>query len=157
MELHEFLEQHKEDFDQGIIKEEYVGEIFDFLIEMANSDINAVKSYLNILYIHLLKYQYQPVKQSKSWINSIRYSSRQLTWFLSTKSLRNKISKDTQQFVYEKSIRDAVRETGLLSDIFPEYLPDEFSLDNLLDDDFIDQYLIKYAHTFQAKKALNIR
>lgn len=156
MEIHEFLDIYGEDLKNGIVKEECIGEIFDFLLEMAGSDLNAVKSQLVRIYSHLLKYQYQPFKQSRSWINTIRDASVQLSILLTNKSLMNKISIEIQNDMYKKGVREAVRQTHLSKYTFPDNITDQFKLDHLIDDDYIDAYLVRYACSDQAKKELGI-
>lgn len=154
MEIHEFLDCYGKDLENGIIKEECIGDIFDFLLEMASSDISAVRSQLERLDMHLLKYQYQRNKQSKSWINTIRNASSILFNLLQSKSLRNKIDLEMQEKVYNRAKVRANFETGLPITTFPENIPSEFNLDNLIDVVYIENFLRKYATSSEAKKEL---
>ena len=154
---HQFLIDHGEELEQGIIKEENVSDIFDFILEMSIRDIREVKSYLTILYLHLLKYQYQFHRQSKSWIDSIRYSSSAVLEIIeSSKALRNKIDDILINKAYELGRNKAIAETGMNSANFPKSIPNEFNLDKITDYNYIESYLRNYAYTEEAKKELNL-
>ena len=104
---------------------------------------------------HLLKYKYQPDKQSRSWIESILDSRVELQDFYSDKSLvRNVVPDLSNQYLDAK--RKASRETGLPISVFSATIPDEWSLENLVDYDFILRFLKDNATTVVAKDYLGV-
>lgn len=155
--IHEFMDEYGNEIYKGEVKEGYMMEaVCDFMLEMATSDLRAATSQLKRLYMYLLKYKYQKERQSRSWINTIRDSSRELDDALSIKSLANKIDLDCQMLLYQNARRYAAAETGLPEKVFPKELPDEFNIENIRDTNYIEQYLRLYAYSNNAKKELGI-
>lgn len=152
---HKFLLEHGEELEQGIIHEEDISDIFDFILEAAIQDVRATTSFLQNLYSHLLKYKYQPDHQTRSWITTIRRSSRDvLNMMESSKALRNKITEEIQEKAYNTGRRYASAETKLPIKTFPENIPEEFDINKITDSDYIESYLEKYAYSWEAKKVL---
>lgn len=151
---HKFLLEHGEEMEQGIIHEEDVSDILDFLLEMSISDIRAVKSHLTILYQHLLKYQYQKDHQTRSWINTIRRTSRELSEIVEdSKSISNKITPELQNKAYENAKKYASVETLLPITTFPKTVP--YIFDNIINIYKIEEFLSINAFTIEAKNLLS--
>lgn len=154
--IHEFMDKHCTEISKGIIEPDCMMEACDYLLEMATSDLRSATSQLRRLYIHLLKYKFQPNKQTRSWINTIRNASMELDEALCNKALANKIDSDCQEIVYNNARKTAIGETGLNSSIFPKEILDEFKLDDIRDASYIRKYLIKYAYSDDALKELSV-
>ena len=69
----------------------------------------------------------------------------QLSNFLEDTFLRKKITIEMQKSIYERAVKWTEVDTRLPKESFPQSLPDEFGLDNLIDIDYIHQYLRQYA------------
>lgn len=79
--IHEFLEENYERLNGGEITEEDIRYMINELLEMSKSDERAFKSYYRRIILHMLKYKYQPEKQTRSWIESILDSRSDLNEF----------------------------------------------------------------------------
>ena len=121
----------------ALLKDSRFDEIdVDNLIEelegMAKKDERELISRLIILIAHLLKWQYQPDMQCKSWSSSIIEQRAQVLFLLEdVPSLRNKMPEAILR-AYPKAREVAVKETGLSG--FPKQCP--YSEKQLLDEDF---------------------
>lgn len=83
----------------------------------------AVESYLAIILIHLLQWEYQPQRRSDSWITSINNSRFQIeSESEDSPSLKNYPSEVLGK-AYEKAKRRAAQQTGLDLDRFPDQSP----------------------------------
>lgn len=151
----EFLKKHENVLRTGLVTESYIEDMFDILEESTKTDIKATRSQIRRLFSHMLKYQYQKEKQTGSWINTIRQASTEIQDQCKTsKAIYNTFGDDHLNDIYNDAKRDASRETGLSTRDFPQYRPDIFNKDNIINDTFIDDYLLKYAYTHEAKKYL---
>src|SRR5512137_2940792 len=121
----------------ALLKDSRFDEIdVDNLIEelqgMAKKDERELISRLIILIAHLLKWQYQPDMQSKSWSSSIIEQRVQVLFLLEdVPSLRNKMP-DAMLRAYPKALEVAVKETGLSG--YPKHCT--YSEKQLLDEDY---------------------
>ena len=93
-------------------------------------------SRLAILIIHLLKWQYQPELQSKSWDLTIWNQRQDLKTLLEySPSLKSEHHiKITLEKAYKRAVTGALKETGFYNNPFPDSLP--YTLEQLLDEDF---------------------
>lgn len=93
-----------------------------------------LKNRLGILLGHLLKWQFQPKRRSKSWLYTIREKrSEIIDLFNDSPSLKSCIE-EIWESSYEKGVNLAEKETSLECDQFPSVCP--YSLDQILDDKF---------------------
>lgn len=101
---------------------------------MGNRDKRELINRLAVLVAHLLKWQYQPSRRSKSWKLTVKEQRIQVLQLLEeSPSLKHEI---TLKFnaAYEQAIVMAEIETGLEESIFPKECP--FLLDQCLDHNF---------------------
>ena len=116
--------------DQGRIGELDFINLKEFLESMARSEKREVANRLAVLMAHLLKWQFQPDKRSNSWRLTMEVQRQYLqAEFESSKTLRNHAVGVLEQ-AYRKSVRQAVADTGLPPETFPETCP--VTLDELL-------------------------
>ena len=88
--------------------------------------------------MHLLKYKYQPQKQSGSWLATINEQRRQIKAVLKdSPSLKPYIQKELGD-CYEDARKDAAKETELSVSTFPAECP--FTQEQILDPDFFPQW-----------------
>ena len=97
--------------------------VLELLNEMGVSEKRSIVSFLRILILHLLKFDYQPKKRSISWKSSARNSSNALRdMFNRSQTLKNyaieQIEKDKS--IYSEALNSAIDETGLEREVFPE-------------------------------------
>jgi hypothetical protein len=101
---------------------------------MGKSDRRALTSHLINLLLHVLKWEYQPLRRGLSWRLSMRNARREIELILKdSPSLRQQLPTllDT---AYPLACRDAAGETGLPLSTFPERCP--FPVTDLLSDDW---------------------
>ncbi|MDJ1178216.1 DUF29 domain-containing protein [Roseofilum sp. BLCC_M91] len=104
------------------------------LEDMGKSEKRAIESNLEILLMHLLKYQYQPEKQTNSWRYTIyEHRDRIQKAFRDSPSLTNYFNQIFEG-CYAKARQRAAIETGMNIDEFPELCP--FSIDQTLNSDY---------------------
>jgi hypothetical protein len=98
---------------------------------MARSDHHRMRTRLEVLMAHLLKFSCQPGHRSRSWTNTIREQRRRLRRLLSASpSLRRKLSAMAVD-AYPDAIDSAMKQTGLPASAFPPECP--YSAEQLLD------------------------
>lgn len=103
-----------------------VEELIEELSALARKERRALGSHLQSLLLHLLKWQFQPTKRSRSWKSSINNARDEIEDLLEeSPSLRTEISEKQIPKVYRRARRSAAAETGLPVDSFPEECPFE--------------------------------
>jgi Domain of unknown function DUF29 len=102
---------------------------------MARKDRSSLRSHLQNLLSHLLKWASQSSHRSNSWKQTIDASRDHIEDLLDeSPSLRNVLTElFLESKAYSRARRDAVRETGPLP--YPEKLP--WTLEQILDPDFL--------------------
>jgi hypothetical protein len=116
--------------------------------DLGNSERKQLRSQLTRLLMHSLKWQYQPEKRTVSWEVSIRDARKQIKRQIrDTPSLKNHLT-EKLELCYQDAVEDAIDETGLSRDVFPDqchWTPSEIlepktkrSLKQELEDDGID-------------------
>lgn len=120
---------------EGKFTEIDLDNLLEELESMGRSDKNALKSNLRILLMHLLKYKYQPEKQTNSWVYTIREHRKRIRdTFKTSPSLSHSFEE-----IFNESYQDArelaADETGLSMAIFPPESP--FTVEEVLNPDFL--------------------
>lgn len=93
-----------------------------------------LRNRLSLLIGHLLKWQYQPQKRSRSWLATLRIQRLDTIELLEDNpSLKSYLEEALRQ-AYLKGVELAVRETDLPKRTFPEECP--YSLAEILDNHF---------------------
>ena len=90
----------------------------------------AAPSSLKQVLIHLLKWQYQPQRRTKSWIDSITEHRRRLYQALERSPRLFEALRARFEWEYTKARRKAAQETGIQLSTFPRRPP--FNLDQTL-------------------------
>lgn len=113
----------------------------DNLIEeietMGRSEKRALESNLEVLLMHLLKYQIQTERRSKSWQYTILEHRRRVQKVLQESPSLKPYFDQVFDESYQTARRLAVIETGLGIATFPEQSP--FTLEQVLDCDFLPE------------------
>jgi len=102
--------------------------------DMGKSEKRELESRLEVLLMHLLKWQFQPELRGKSWQLTIEGQRDRLTGHLrENPSLKSKLPASIQE-AYRHAKREATKETGLPVSTFPATCPWTFG--QMMDDDF---------------------
>ena len=98
---------------------------------MGRSERNEVR---NRLIVHLLKWQYQPELQSRSWVTTITVQRDDLAALLADNPTLSAQLTDFVADVYPRAVKRAVQVTGLRISAFPESCP--FRTEEIMDESF---------------------
>jgi hypothetical protein len=102
-----------------------VQHIAEEIEDVGKSEQRELASRMAVLLSHLLKWQFQPSRRSRSWQFTIRTQRKEVAYVLDeAPSLRGKFSDLAWlDIVWSKARAIASDETGLDLDVFPEALP----------------------------------
>ena len=104
---------------------------------MGRSDKRSVKSNLEIVLMHLLKYKYQPERRSNNWrLTIFEHRDRLEAEFLDSPSLRPYLPSVFED-CYRNARKKASIETGLPIATFPPDSP--FTPEQALDEDYLPE------------------
>ena len=92
-------------------------------------------SRLTVLLGHLLKWELQPERRSRSWFLTIREQRRAIRRHLGQNPSLNSQLPEALEDGFEAGVDLALRETNLPIRVFPEVCP--YALDDILKDDFL--------------------
>jgi hypothetical protein len=119
----------------GKLSEIDVENVAEELESMGRSDKREIDSRLEVLLIHLLKWQVQEGFRSGSWSGSIREQRSRIEDLLSeSPSLRREVAQ-IKPAVYARARREAANETGLPVRMFPARCP--FTAEQIMLEDFL--------------------
>jgi len=129
-----WLEQNVALLRAGQLSEIDIENIAEELESMGKSQQHALVNRLAILLMHLLKWQYQAEKRSRSWELTIIEQRQEIMELLEeSPSLKHTLAEKVLK-AYKKSLIKAERETGIHLMKFPSQCP--YNLNQILDEDF---------------------
>ena len=117
---------------RGLYSELDYHNLKEYLSDMAKRDRREVLSRLETLMVHLLKWEFQPEKQTASWQGTILEQRRQLRHLLDSKTLMNH-ARNVLADAYADARKQAAVETEMKLSKFPKECP--WSLEDVLLDD----------------------
>jgi len=118
----------------GRLEQADIEHIAEEIESMGKSELRELENRLALLFMHLLKWQYQPTLRCRSWELTIREQRRRLRrHFAQNPSLKAKLSQAIDD-AYGDAILEAARETGLDEDTFPSACP--FTQDDTMHDGY---------------------
>ena len=101
---------------------------------MGASEIRELENRFEVLIMHLLKWQFQPHMQTRSWRLTIEEQRRKLKRHLAkTPSLKSQVDSVLVD-IYPDAVIAAAKETSLPRSTFPNILP--YTFEQLLDDQY---------------------
>jgi hypothetical protein len=119
----------------GQLEQADIEHIAEEIEDMGKRDLRGLDSRVEVLLIHLLKWQLQPAKRSRSWQTTIASQRIKVKRLLrQSPSLRRKIYAHLGGN-YEDAVHLAVIETGLPLNKFPAECP--FTVEQILDPEFL--------------------
>jgi len=114
---------------------------FENLIEeiesMGRSEQRALESRLEILLMHLLKWQFQARLQGPSWRFTIKEQRRRIAKLLKKNPSLSSTLIEVLKDAYESALLLAAEETGLEESLFPNACP--WSFEQIMDESFWPQ------------------
>ena len=129
--------------DDDIENEEY--------LEEAN-DSKSVKSYICLLFGHLLKFIYQKTYQSNSWIRTIRDSNNDIIGILSNKTEYNRITDKVLDDQYRLGIERYANKQAHLGMNPNSPRPKEWDRDFIMNKEVIKNLLLYHANSDKVKE-----
>ncbi len=90
---------------------------------MGKSEKRALESRLTVLFLHMLKWQYQPARRGKSWKCSIDVQRKRFQKVLTENPGLKPFLPDVINDAYEQATYEAFQETGIDMDDFPKQCP----------------------------------
>ena len=130
-----WLEETIQLLQEGRLTDLDIFNLIEEIKDMGRSEKNALESNLIVLLMHLLKWKYQPEKQSGSWRRSIREHRRRIL-----KAFKNSPSfKRYLEVVFDESYQEARKqaadETGRSLNTFPKNCP--FKIEEIIDSEYL--------------------
>lgn len=122
---------------QGRLNEIDVANIIEELEYMARKDKKELISHLTVLLMHLLKWQFQPDKRTRSWELTLRVQRDEINDLLEISPSLQQAIQDKFQRAYWRATLEAEKETGLSVKAFPITCP--YTLEQTLDAEFYPQ------------------
>ena len=120
---------------EGRLNDLDVPNLLDELEAMGKSQKRAIESYLKVLLLHLLKWNYQPTMRSGRWRSSIRNSRLGISDRIEESPSLRELPELILEKCYRVARSNAADETGLDQSVFPKVCP--FTVAELLHEDFL--------------------
>lgn len=134
-DLHDWLMSSAHLMRQRSFGEIDADQIAEELESMGKRERRELISRLTILVAHLLKWQYQPARRTRSWRNTLAVQRSELVDLLEdSPSLRYELEQVIER-AYERAKLIAEDETGLDAAIFPQECP--YALEEIIDPQFL--------------------
>lgn len=123
-------------------RQDYTQIDWEHLIEeiedMGKSERRSLESNLIVVFLHLLKWQYQPESRSGSWEGSILEHRRRIRKALKDSPSLKPYLETIFSECYFEAVKQAKAETGLSLEIFPRQC--SYKLVDVLDDTFLPKF-----------------
>ena len=131
----EWTRRNAELLRMGLLDEADIEHIAEEIEDIGKSELHEVNSRTQVLVEHLLKWQLQPEKKSRSWLRTIASQRGALAERLEdSPSLRLKIRPNLGRN-YQRAVQLTLIETGLPKNHFPAECP--FTVEQILDPEFL--------------------
>lgn len=117
-----WLEQMSKLIDERRYAELDYKHLGEFLLDMAKRDRREVLHRLTTLLTHLLKWEHQPRKRSRSWESTILTQRHELQDLLESRTLEH-YALEILPKAYARALKQAATETGLAQQRFPQECP----------------------------------
>ena len=134
-DYYEWTMRNAELLRSGRANEADLANIAEELEDMGKRERRDLLNRLRVLIAHLLKWQAQPDRRSRSWQLTIRVQRKDLAGLLSENPSLEPYLKSNLPEAYERAIVEAMTETGLPESEFPSTCP--FTFEVLLDPDYL--------------------
>jgi hypothetical protein len=134
-DFHAWAIHNAELLRQGRLSDIDLEHIAEELESMGASERRELLSRLQVLMLHLLKYQLQPDRRGKSWLLTINHQRTAIERLLEQSPSLARMLDDNLGKVYRKAVRDALIETDLERHVFPADCP--YAIAEILDEDWL--------------------
>jgi hypothetical protein len=114
-----------------------LGNLAEEIDSLGRSQTYAVRSQMDRLLVHLLKWRYEPTHRGHSWQDSIDDARRQIALHVEDSPSLRTFPRDAVPLSYRYARRKAHRDTGLPLATFPEHCP--WPVEQIVDEDFFPE------------------
>jgi len=132
-----WIETTAQQLKEGRFSELDLDNLIEEIETMGRNQKDALESNLIIILVHLLKWQYQPNKRSRSWESSIFEHRRRIKKAFKNSPSLKPYFREVFNECYQDARKQASIETGLSLKVFP--LESPFNIDEVLDEDFLPE------------------
>jgi Domain of unknown function DUF29 len=102
---------------------------------IARRDRQELMSRMTVVLLHLLKWQHQPRRRSRTWQLTLATQRREIRYVLERSPSLKRIPQESLAQAYRDAVKEAAIETGLPSRSFPAECP--YTTAQILDSDFL--------------------
>ena len=111
-----------------------ISNLVEEIESLGRQEQSQLESRLEVLIGHLLKWEFQPSKRSKSWFATMREQRRKIIRLIERNPSLQPYLPRTLEEIYQDALDLAVRETSLNYKDFPQVCP--YNLEQILDFEF---------------------
>jgi len=123
VDVHAWIQEQVRFLRTGVWSRLDIERLADEIAGVGRSERHALTSALNVILLHLLKWDHQPARRSRSWVTSIRTQRCVVEERLDdSPSLRSQFEGLVAR-AYHRARIEAAGDTGLDEDIFPATCP----------------------------------
>ncbi len=120
---------------KGCFAEADIQHVAEEIADMGKERQHALKSQTRRLLVHLLKWQFQPERRSRSWRVSMANARVEISDVLEESPSLKATTPDLPADVYQNAVKLTTLETGLPRKSFPDSCP--YTFDQMMEDDFL--------------------
>jgi Domain of unknown function DUF29 len=132
-----WIEEQTRLLKEGRLQQLDIVNLIDEIEDLGIREKKAIKSNLVVILKHLLKYQFQPRRRSRSWLSSIAEHRRRLRDDLATSPSLRSYAREQFEQCYQDGRRQALIETDLAEEAIPR--ASVYTLERTLDPDFLPE------------------
>ncbi len=122
-DFYAWTQQQSQLLKDGQLNQIDIANLIEEIESMGKSELRELENRLEILFMHLLKWQFQPQYRGNSWRYSIEEQRAKLVEHLEDNpSLKHKLPQALTR-AYNHAIRSAAKETNLAKKTFPPICP----------------------------------
>lgn len=138
-DLYGWLNEQSSFLNKGLFELLDVKHLSEELEIMGSSELSELESRLELLVMHLLKWQFQPNRRGRSWQLTIKEQRTRIEKRLKrSPSLKSKLyAENFYEDIWELAVLSAARETGLDENTFPA--TPIWGLEKVLNPDFLPE------------------
>jgi len=130
----EWTKQNSKLLRRGCFAEVDVEHIAEEIEDMGKEQKHSLERQIIRLMLHLLKYEFQPGKRSRSWLVSMASARIEITRLLRENPSLKRLARQLPAKVYPQAVKLAALQTGLGKKSFPAECPYHF--EQIMNEDF---------------------
>jgi hypothetical protein len=119
---------------KGCFAEADIEHVAEEIEDMGKERQHVLKSQTRRLILHLLKWEAQPERRSRSWRATMSDARAEITDLLEENPSLKPLTNDTPGNVYEQAVKQAMDEAGLPRKVFPPTCP--YTFEQIMTDNF---------------------